>query len=137
MNPITWVMTYLIFEGFGRAFAAAMIGETPGTLVLVAPDLLYRYITKRGGKRAPELADLVTQDDIRADWQLKIESVRPKPEWQAGNLLRYGGNFYRIEACHESAGPRPSVYLLRRLAAGVSSRSVIIYPPIEVTAEIS
>jgi hypothetical protein len=137
MNPITWVMIYLIFEGLGRAFAAAMTGETPGTLVLVAPDLLYRFITKRGGKRAPKLADLVTQDDIRADWQLKIESALPKRDWQAGRLLCYADNYYRIEACHESAGPRPSVYLLRRLPAGVTSRSVILYPPIEATGQIS
>jgi hypothetical protein len=137
MNPITWLMVYLIFEGLGRAFAAAMIGETPGTLVLVAPDLLYRYFTKRSGKRTPELADLVTQDDLRADWQLKIESARPKCDWQAGNLLRFGGQYYRLEGIHEASGPRPSVYLLRRLSAGVASRSVIIYPPIEVTGQIS
>ncbi len=137
MNPVTWLMVYLIFEGFGRAFAAAMLGETPGTLVLVAPDLLYRYLTKRSGKRMPELADLVTQDDLRADWQLKIESARPKRDWQAGRLLCYAKNYYRIEACRESAGPRPTVYLLRRLPAGVSSRSVIVYPPLEVTGQIS
>jgi hypothetical protein len=133
MNPITWLMIYLIFEGVGRAFAAAMMGETPGTLVLVAPDLLYRFITKRSGKRALELTDLVTQDDIRAEWQLKIESARPKRDWQAGNLLCYGGQYYRLEGVHEASGPRPSAYLFRRLPAGVTSRSVIIYPPIEVS----
>jgi hypothetical protein len=135
MNPITWLMIYLIFEGFGRAFAAAMLGETPGTLVLVVPDLLYRYIKKRRERAAPQRADLVTQDDLRADWQLKIESSQPKRDWQAGRLLRYGDHYYRIEACNESAGPRPSVYLLRRLPMGVPSRSVIIYSPFETAGQ--
>ncbi|HEV3220134.1 MAG TPA: hypothetical protein VGZ48_10210 [Candidatus Acidoferrales bacterium] len=136
LNPITWLMVYLIFEGFGRAFAAAMMGETPGTLVFLAPDLLYRYITKNRGKSSPELADLVTQDDLRADWQLKIESAQPKHDWQAGNLLSYGGHYYRIEGSVESGGPRPSVYLLRRLPAGVSSRSVIVYSPLEAAGQV-
>ncbi len=131
MNPITWLMIYLIFEGFGRAFTAAMGGETPGTMVLFVPDLIYRTIRKRKERAEPQLADLVTQDDLRADWQLKIESPSPKRDWEAGRLVRYGGHYYRIEACLESGGPRPRVYLLRRLPMGVESRSVIIYSPFE------
>jgi hypothetical protein len=131
MNPITWLMLYLIFEGFGRAFAAAMLSETPGTLVFAAPDLLYCFLKKRKVKSESPLPDLVTQNDLRADWQLKIESSQPKRDWQAGRLVRYGDHYYRIEACHESAGPRSAVYLLRRLPMGVPSRSVIIYSPFE------
>jgi hypothetical protein len=135
MNPITWLMIYLIFEGFGRAFAAAMLGETPGTLVLVGPNLIYRFLKKRKEKSEPKLSDLVTQDDLRADWQLKIESTSPKRDWKAGRLLSYGDHYYRIEACHESGGPRSAVYLLRRLPMGVPSRSVIIYSPFEAAGQ--
>jgi hypothetical protein len=135
MNPITWLMIYLVFEGFGRAFAAAMLGETPGTLVLAAPDLVYCYFKKREMRSEPQLSDLVTQDDLRSDWQLKIESAGPKRDWQAGRLLRYGDRYYRIEACCDSGGPRPSIYLLRRLPMGVPSRSVIIYSPLEAAGQ--
>jgi hypothetical protein len=136
MNPITWLMIYLVFEGFGRAFAAAMLGETPGTLVLAAPDLLHLYIKRRRARGEVQLADLVTQDDIRSDWQLKIESARPKRDWRAGRILKYGERFYTIESCHESGGARPSVYQLRRLPMGVSSPSVIIYPSFEIAEQL-
>jgi hypothetical protein len=135
MNPITWLIMYLIFQGVGRAFAAAMLGETPGTLVLAAPDLLYCYFEKQKGRSEAQLPDLVTQDNLRADWQLKIESARPKRDWQAGRLLRYGDHYFRIEACCDSGGPRQSIYLLRKLPMGVPSRSVIIYPQFEAAGQ--
>jgi hypothetical protein len=131
LNPVTWLLIYLIFEGFGRAFAAAMLGETPGTLVLLAPDWLYLFVKRKWSPAPPPLPDLVTQDDVRADWQLKIEASRPKRDWEAGRLLRYAGNFYRIESCAQAIGLRPCIYQLRRLPAGVASRSVILYSPEE------
>jgi hypothetical protein len=128
-NPITWLLIYLIFEGFGRAFAAAMLGEMPGTLAVYAPDAIYRFLKRKLRPAPPAWPDLVTQDDLRADWQLKIESSLAKRDWAAGRLLRYNGNFYRIESCAETTGLRPFVYQLRRLAAGFTSRSMILYSP--------
>ncbi len=128
-NPVTWLLIYLIFEGFGRAFAAAMLGESPGTLVLLAPDWLYLFLKRKFRPAPPPLPDLITQDDLRPDWQLKIEASRRKRDWEAGRLLRYAGNFYRIESCAQAIGLRPCIYQLRRLPAGVASRSVILYSP--------
>jgi hypothetical protein len=129
LNPVTWFFIYLIFEGAGRAFSASMLGEMPGTLALVAPDWLYLFIKKKLRPAPPVRPDLITQDDLRADWQLMIASSLPKRDWEAGRLLRYNGNFYRIESCAETTGLRPFVYQLRRLAAGFASRSVILYSP--------
>jgi hypothetical protein len=128
-NPISWLLIYLIFEGAGRTFAAAMLGEMPGTLALVAPDAIYQFLKRKLRPAPPPWPDLITQDDRGTDWQLKIASSLPKREWESGRLLRYNGNFYRIESCAETTGLRPFVYQLRRLSAGVTSRTVILYSP--------
>jgi hypothetical protein len=135
LHPTTWLVYYILIEGAGRSIVAVSTGETPGTLLFVLPDLLYCHFKKRKARGEPQLSDLVTQDDLRADWQLKIESARPKRDWQAGRLLRYADHYYRIEACCDSGGPRAVVYLLRRLPMGVPSRSVIIYPQFEAAGQ--
>jgi hypothetical protein len=129
-DPGTWLVFYLFFEGVGRSVAAATTGETPGTLLLAAPDRLLLYVRRKLAPAPPPLIpDLVTRDDSRSDWQLRIECSRAKREWSAGRLLRYEDRYYRITSCWEEGGPRPFVYLLSALAAGVPSRTVIIYSP--------
>jgi len=129
-DPGTWLVFYLFFEGVGRSVAAATTGELAGTMLLVAPDWLLLYVRRKLAPAPPPLIpDLVTRDDSRADWQLRIESSRAKREWNAGRLLRYEDRYYRITSCSEEGGPRPFVFLLSALAAGVPSRSVILYSP--------
>jgi hypothetical protein len=130
LNPITWLMFYLFLEGFGRVFAAAMMGDAPGTLVLYAADKFHLFLYRKFGPAPPALVrDLVMRDDSRTDWQLKIEACRTKHDWNVGRLLRYEGRYYRIQSCLQEGGPRPFVFLLSALAAGVPSRAVILYSP--------
>ena len=129
-DPGTWVVFYFFFEGVGRSVAAATTGETPGTLLLVAPDRLLLFVRRKlAPAPLPMISDLVTRDDSRADWQLRIAACRAKRDWDVGRLLRYEERFYRIQSCLQEGGPRPFVFLLSALAAGVPSRSVIIYSP--------
>jgi hypothetical protein len=130
MNPITWLMFYLFLEGFGRVFAAAMLGDAPGTLLFYAADKFHLFVNRKFGPAPPALVpDKVTRDDSRTDWQLKIEACRAKSGWEIGRLLRYEGRYYRIESCSQEGGARPFIFLLRSLAAGAPSRSVILYSP--------
>ncbi len=125
-----WVVFYFFFEGVGRSVAAATTGETAGTLLLVGPDRLLLYVRRKIAPASPPpVPDMVTRCDSRADWQLKIESCRAKDDWNIGRLLRYDGRYYRIAARSEEGGTRPFVFLLSALAAGVPSRSVILYSP--------
>jgi hypothetical protein len=127
-HPMTWFVFYCTLEGAGRAIAAGISGETAGTMLLVAPDRMYLFIQRKLGPPPPPLvSDLVTQDDLRTDWQLKIESCRPKHDWNVGRLLRYEDRYYRIESCSQEGGARPFVFLFSAVAAGVPSRSVILY----------
>jgi hypothetical protein len=130
LHPLTWLGFYVIFEGVGRALAAAITDECAGTLFLVLPDRVYLFLQERLWNPTPIIIpDRITQDDSRQDWQLKVEACRPKREWNLGRLLLYNDRYYRIESCSLEGGPRPYVFLLRSLAAGVKSRSVILYAP--------
>jgi hypothetical protein len=129
-DPGTWIVFYFFFEGVGRSVAAATTGETPGTLLLVAPDRLLLFVRRKlASAPLPAIPDLVTRDDSRADWQLRIAACRAKRDWDVGRLLRYQERYYRIQSCLQEGGPRPFVFLLSALAAGVPSRSVILYSP--------
>ena len=130
VNPVTWILFYMFVEGAIRAVGAAITGEILGTLPLFLLDKMYRFIRRKTWAReASALSDLVTRDDARADWQLKIESSGAKRDWNVGRLLRYDGRYYRIEASSQKSGARPYVFLLCAIAAGVPSRSVILYSP--------
>jgi hypothetical protein len=130
VNPITWILFYLFVEGAFRGIAAGIAGETLGTLPLFAIDQGYLFVRRKVWDRPPPMVrDLVTQDDSRADWQLKIESCRAKGDWNVGKLLRYENRYYRIESYSQEGGARPFVFLLRAVAAGVPSYSVILYSP--------
>jgi len=129
LNPITWLILYQLVEGFARIFAASLLDETPGTFVLFALDQFHLLLNRKFGPPQALVADLVTRDDARADWQLKIESSRAKRDWNVGRLLRYNEHYYRIESSLQESGARPHVFLLRSLAAGVPSYSVILYSP--------
>ena len=130
VNPVTWIVFYLFVEGAFRAVGAAITDETLGTLPLFLADRIYLFVRRKLWDPEPmSVRDLVTRDDSRADWQLKIESCRAKREWNVGRLLRYENRYYRIESSSQESGARPFVFLLRSIAAGVSSYSVILYSP--------
>jgi hypothetical protein len=129
MNPITWLLFYTFLEGFFRIFAATLLDEVPGTFVLFAADKFHLFLNRKLTPPPVPVSDLVTRDDLRADWQLKIETFRAKHDWAVGRLLRYDGRYYRIESCSQEAGARPHVFLLRSLTAGVPTPAVILYAP--------
>jgi hypothetical protein len=129
MNPITWLIFYSILEGFFRMFAATLLDEAPGTFVLFAVDQFQLFVNRKLTPPPVPVSDLVTRDDTRTDWQLKIESCLTKRDWHVGRLLRYEGRYYRIEACSHESGSQPHVFLLRSIAAGVPTPSVILYAP--------
>jgi len=130
VNPVTWILFYLFVEGALRAVGAAITGEVFGTLPLFLLDRGYCFVRRKVWAPPPPMVrDLVTRDDARADWQLKIESSRAKRDWNVGRLLRYENRYYRIESCAQQSGARPHVFLMRSLVAGVPSYSVILYSP--------
>ena len=68
---------------------------------------------------------------------LEIRASRPKPDWTPPRVVRYEDRYYRLEESARGSGPRPFVYKLRRLAAGVPGRTVLTYSPEEAPILVS
>lgn len=136
LHPLTWVGFYILIEGAGRALAAAILGESRGTLPLVLLDGALLFGRRKIWKKDPPLVpDQITNNISTAGWYLKIESCRLPRDWDVGRLLLYKEQYYRIESFTLEKGARPYVFLLRSVAAGVRSRSVILYSPERILQE--
>lgn len=66
-----------------------------------------------------------------AEELLEIRSCRAKQDWDPPRVVRYQDRYYRLEESIRGRAPRLYVYKLRRLAAGVPSRTLLIYAPEE------
>lgn len=128
------IAVYLLCDGVWRILILRMHNESVGTLFLATVDQM--FLT---GKQAlwtaahPAVADLVVLEDGNPKWQLKIESSRSKRDWETTRIVQYNQRFFRIESVLRAGGPRPFVYLLRALPAGVPGPRVINYPPPDVS----
>jgi hypothetical protein len=92
--------------------------------------IVYRELRQKWhARRAPLVADEVRATISRDAAGLEVRSCQPKPEWTHGRLVRYDGGYYRMESSRVDAGPRPFVFTLLKLPAGVPGRSVVLYTP--------
>lgn len=134
LHPLTWALGYFSAEGIYRAFAATINGEAPGSGPLALVDWTVRTMKRRAyERRVPLVADLVFRDERGKQWNLKVESCRPKPLWKYPKVIKYGEDFYQVvgESVGEGTAARPHVYLLRAAAAGEAFRGMEIYDPKE------
>lgn len=136
LNPLVWFGFYIIFEGAARAFMAVTTGEMAGTLPLFLLDRAYLYGQRQIWKTAPPLVpDQITNNISHAGWFLKIESCRMPRGWDVGRLLLYKDQYYRIASFSHAQSPRPYVFLLSSVPAGVRTRTVILYSPDTIAPE--
>ncbi len=154
LHPLTWLIAYFILEGLVRLLAAAFTDQIFGTFPLAFIDWCYGKATRRPpegdslhspGTRAqlqsvfstlkekiivsrlPELEDELVESTRAGESFVEIHASRPKPEWVPPRVVRIGDAYFRLEQLSQGKSPRPFVFALRRLAAGVPGRSVILY----------
>ena|SRR5690242_2751916 len=163
LHPLTWLVGYFVLEGTVRMVGAAFTGHVMGTLPLYLADWTYGKLTGRQPepdalyspgtghfssfvaaikdewqvRRLPQLDDEVRQSRKGEDEYLEVLACRPKTEWVPPKVVRMGDVYYRLEEARRGSAPRPFVYRLRKLAAGVPGRTVIVYdcPPNMKTAK--
>ncbi|HJX95970.1 MAG TPA: hypothetical protein VJ324_10160 [Candidatus Acidoferrum sp.] len=155
LHPLTWLIAYCGVEGMVR-LCAAFTDTTLGVLPLFLADKIYLQLARGGnplsvgtdkfsqshlasGMRAVRERALMATlplvpDELHfmregSDEILEIHSCRVKTEWTPPRVVRHEDRYYRLEACSERTAPRPFVYTLRRLPAGVPGRTVLIYSP--------
>jgi len=158
MHPLTWLLCYLMFEGIVRFCAAAFGEDDLGILPLAIVDwIAVRPFRRRnpaslmeGGSAAEHARSLVDavrervlvsrdgakQDELRfrnegGEELLEIRASRRKQDWIPPRVVRIEDAYYRLEDSAMKTGPRPFLYRLRRLAAGVPGRNVLLYSPAE------
>ena len=156
-HPLTWAIALFGVEGLTRVLAA-LADTVLGSFPLYLLEQIYAKIFRRGvpepagaaafsesyvssyvgamrGKvvsaRLSQVPDehyilKNTEEEI-----LEIRAWRAKPDWNPPRVVRYEDRYYRLEDCARGSGPRPFVYKLRRLAAGVPGRTVLVYSPEE------
>ena len=129
-NILLWIGMYLLTDGAWRTAIAVFNGEAAGTVLMELADEA-RVVARRSAWmwRHPEVSDVITADDSREEWQLRIESSRAKKEWETSRMILYGERYYRIESVAQINGARPFIYLLRSLPAGFPSLRVLKYRP--------
>jgi hypothetical protein len=155
-HPLTWLLGYAGVEGSVRLVGAAFTENYLGTLPLFVLEKIITKISGRGGPgaakaagfsqghlssyvgavrekvmvaRLPEVPDELCYRKNDADEILEIRACRRKEEWTPPRTVRFRDAYYRLESSSEGAPPRPFHYQLRRLAAGVPGRSVLLYSP--------
>jgi hypothetical protein len=155
LHPLTWIIAYCGVEGLVR-LCAAFTDTTLGILPLFLADKAYLQFVRRenplstgadnfsqshlaSGMRAvrervlmatvPLVPDELHFTTRGSDEILEIRSCRVKAEWTPPRVIRYEDRYFQLEACSDRSAPRPFVYTLRRLPAGVPGRSVLIYSP--------
>lgn len=149
LHPATWLLFYLFFEGVVRTCSAAFAENTVGVLPLwIVERVVYSMrhpgevregVKENAGSfagairerarqaRGKELADEVVRKKEGEEEIVEIRAWRRKEEWVPPKVVRMGGVFYRLEESWTGNEERPFCYRLRKLAAGVMGRAVILY----------
>jgi hypothetical protein len=155
LHPLTWIIVYCGVEGVVR-LCAAFTDTTLGVLPLFLADKMYLQVVRgrnplvigtdnfsqshlASGIRAVREKALTASlplipDELRftkdaAEELLEIRACRPKPDWTPPRIMRHEDRYYRLQSFSTGAAPRPFLYILRRLSAGVPGRAVLVYSP--------
>lgn len=125
------IACYFAAEGVVRFYAAISSGEAHGTFPLIAADDLRRILKARARPELPLVCDEVTQGHEACD--LRIASCRPKAEWKYPYTIRYADVYFQVTGYSDVvAGPRPHVYLFRRLPQGEIAGGLKDYDPQDI-----
>ena len=155
-HPLTWLIAYGAVEGSVRLVAAAFAESHLGILPLFVLDKIFLKTTGQSGPSAAEqggykegnlssyveairekvrglgtagIPDELCVSTEGAEEFLEIRASRRKPDWTPPRTVKYRDTFYRLEDSSMGSAPRPYRYRLRRLSAGVMSRTVLVYTP--------
>jgi hypothetical protein len=155
LHPLTWLIAYFGVEGMVR-LCAAFTDTVFATLPLFLFDKIFVWLGKRKTHEAsgafpfsqsnitsafdatrrkllqtrlPLVPDELCSSLDASGELLEIRSCRAIPDWIPPRIIRYEDSYYRLETSAERTAPRPFVYTLRKLSAGVPSRAVLSYSP--------
>jgi hypothetical protein len=128
----TTLVGYLGIEGLLRAYLALTAGEVHGIFVLGILESIVSLATRPAGR--PKL--MLVEDEVKPGGpggELRISSCREKRDWKYPYTIRYEGTFFQVTSnAYQGAGPRPYVYMLRRLPPGEIAGGLKDYNPRDI-----
>ncbi len=156
-HPLTWAIALAGIEGMARTCAAladsilglfplyllekvySKISRTPAPEPAAAvrfsqshmASFMETVIEKVLSARLAQVPDEFCVTHINSEEFLEIRAWTAKPEWTPPRVVRYEDRYYRLEDFSRGPAPRPYIYKLRRLPAGVPGRTVLTYSPDE------
>ena len=135
-RPLTLLLFYLFLEGAFRLVGAAFIEQILPTLPLHVVAWTQERVEQRQVERAlgPLVVDTVTRGDGK-EFDLRIATCRPKPNWDRLMTISYEDQLYEIAKQEEGPPPRRHIYHLRKLPEGKVVRGLHLYDPNEPLAK--
>lgn len=154
-HPLTWVILFFVVEGMVR-MCGGLTDTVLAVFPLYLFDKIISAISRRGPAPQPgvpafaqsnvssyvgtmrdsiisarfrDLPDEHLLTTAGSEELLEIRSSNAKKEWDPPRVVRYQDRYYSLEEFARGSAPRPFIYRLRRLPAGVPSRRVLIYDP--------
>ena len=154
-HPLTWIILFFVVEGAVR-LCGGLTDTVLAVFPLYLLDKIYSSIFRRGAAPPPsvpafarsnvssyvgtmrdsiisarfrDLPDEHLLTTVGCEELLEIRSSSVKKEWEPPRVVRYQDHYYSLEESARGSAPRPFVYKLRRLPAGVPGRRVLIYDP--------
>lgn len=157
-HPLTWLIAFFVVEGAVRACGgitdnilgvfplyvlAKLSGKLRGyeePLPPGTPQFEKSHVASYVGtmhdkvmtSRLAKIPDELFFSNSNSEELLDIHASHAKADWEPPRVVRYEDRYYRLEAAVRGSGPRPFIYKLRRLPAGVPGRTVLIYAPDDV-----
>ena len=127
-QPLTLLLVYFAVESAGRLVAAFVTGEVVPTLPLQVIEWTRQKIKGERAKRelGPPIIDFV-EAGAGDEYDLKIASCRPRPNWNRLMTVSYRDELYEIIGEAHAAKPRPWIYLLRKKPEGKVVRGLHVY----------
>ena len=131
-HPFSLIALCMAGDGALRSWAAFFTDEVVPSIPLRITAFLQdrRQAKKREKSFGPELIDVFEHCPGEEDC-LKISSTRPKEGWRRSISIAVQGEFYEVAGVESSPGPRPFVYLLRKMPMGAVIRGAYRYDPPE------
>jgi hypothetical protein len=121
-----FLLDKIFFGAFRRrADATNTRDNSPSNVASIASAVRERLLVAK----TPLVPDELSVSNNTSEEILEIRACRRKDGWTPPRVVRYQESYYRLETESSGAPPRPFLYTLRRLSAGVPGRSVLIYAP--------
>ncbi|MGC1621039.1 MAG: hypothetical protein WA765_21290 [Candidatus Acidiferrum sp.] len=161
-HPLTWAIVFFGIEGIVRT-CAGLADTVLGIFPLYLVEKVYATVFRRRESKTSyaanfsrsnvssyvgairdkvvlakpsQLADELRVAKNASEEFLEIRASREKQEWTPPRVVRMDDRYYRLEECSRGPAPRPFIYKLRRLPAGVPGRTVLTYSPSEEPVKV-